>query len=161
MKTILLLAAAHLLAAAAFVRTSVHSQTTASPVGNADSIPSEHFTAGSLNGYGWTHATEKERRIYLLAYGDGVRISISAEANIDYDTRSDLNGRQIRQSRQHNCTDSGATPVAVFLPLGVRHILAVEMRRLSGPFRPICPCRLPGRPRLGLPDLLLPGTFFN
>ena len=123
MKTILLPAAALLLAAAVFVRTSVHSQTTPSPVRNADSMPSEYFTAGSLNGYWWTHATEKERRIYLLAYGDGARISISAEANIYYDTRSDLKmrvkdvfenifGRQIQRSRQRNCRDLGATPVA-------------------------------------------------
>jgi hypothetical protein len=123
MKTILLLAAALWLAAAAFVRTSVHSQTTPSPAGNADSMPIEYFTAGSLNGYWWTHATEKERRIYLLAYGDGARISISAEANIYYDTRSDLKmrvkdvfasifGRRIQQSRQHTCRDLEATPVA-------------------------------------------------
>jgi hypothetical protein len=128
MKTILLLAAALLLAVAAFVRTSVHFQTTPSPVWNADSMPSEYFTAGSLNGYWWTHATEKERRIYLLAYGDGARTSISAEANIYYDTRSELKtrvkdvfesifGRQIRQSRQHNCRDLGATPVAAFYRL--------------------------------------------
>jgi hypothetical protein len=86
-------------------------------------MPSEYFTAGSLSGYWWTHATEKERGIYLLAYGDGARISISAEANIYYDTRSDLKmrvkdvfesifGRQIRQSRQRSCRDLGATPVA-------------------------------------------------
>jgi hypothetical protein len=123
MKTILLLAAALFLAAAVFVRTSVHSQTTPSPVRDADSMPSEYFTAGSLSGYWWTHATEKERGIYLLAYGDGARISISAEANIYYDTRSDLKmrvkdvfesifGRQIRQSRQRSCRDLGATPVA-------------------------------------------------
>ena len=128
MKTILLLAAALLLLAAAFVRTSVHSQTTPSPVWNADFMPSEYFTAGSLNGYWWTHATEKERRIYLLAHGDGARMSISAEANIYYDTRSDLKmrvkdvfesifGRQIRQSRQHSCRDVGANPVAAFYRL--------------------------------------------
>ena len=124
-KTILLLAAAGLLAAAAFVPTSVHSQTTPSSVRNADSMPSEYFTAGSLNGYWWTHATEKERRIYLLAYGDGARVSISAEANIYYDTPADLKmrvkdvyesifGRQNRQSRQRRCRDLGATPVAAF-----------------------------------------------
>jgi hypothetical protein len=164
MKTILLLAAAILLAAAVFVQTSVHSQTTPSPVQNADSIPSEYFTAGSLNGYLSTHATEKERRIYLLAYGDGARISISAEANIYYETGSDLKmpvrdvfesifGRQIRQSRQHSCRDLGATPVvSVFYQLASDTYL--RLRCASGPFRPICPCRLPGRPRLGLPDLL-------
>jgi len=79
MKTILLLAAALLPAAAVFVRTSVHSQTALGPVLNLDPIPSEDFTAGSPKGYWWTHAAEKEPQIYLLA-GDGARVSISGEA---------------------------------------------------------------------------------
>ena len=123
MKTILLLAAAPLRAGAMFVRTSVHSQTAPGPVPNADPIPREDVTAGSLKGYWWTHATEKERQIYLLAYGDGARVSTSAEAKICYDTRSDLKmrvkdifesrfGRQIQRSRQRSCRDVGASPVA-------------------------------------------------
>ena len=173
MKTLLLLAAPIFLAAAVFVRTSVHSQTTPSPVRDADSILSEYFTAGSLNGYWWTHATEKERGIYLLAYGDGARISISAEANIYYDTRSDMKmrikdvfestfGRQIRQSRQRSCRDLGATPVAsASYRLASDTYCPVEMRRLSGPFRRVCRCRPPGRPPLGLPGLFSAGTSFS
>ena len=95
----------------------------AQPAHDPAFIPGLYLTAGALNGYWWTHATEKERGIYLLAYGDGARISISAEANIYYDTRSDLKmrgkdvfesifGRQIRLSRQRSCRDLGATPVA-------------------------------------------------
>lgn len=130
MKTILLLAVALLLAAAVFVRTSVHSQTAPGPVPNLDTIPSEDFTAGSPKGYWWTHAAEKEPQTYLFAYGDGARVSISAEAKIRYDPRSDLKmrvkdvfesrfGRQIQQSRQRSYLDVGASPVASVLPLGV------------------------------------------
>jgi hypothetical protein len=79
MKNILLLAAALLLAGAVFVRTSVHSQTAPGPAPDLHPIPSEDFTAGSLKGYWWTYAAEKEPQIYLLA-GDGARVSISGEA---------------------------------------------------------------------------------
>ena len=133
MKTILLLAAALLPAAAVFVRTSVHSQTAPGCVPDLDPIPSEDFTAGSPKGYWWTHAAEKEPQIYLLAHGDGARVSIPAEAKIRYDLRSDLKmrvkdvfesrfGRQIQQSRQRSCPGVGASPVAsVFYRLASDH----------------------------------------
>ena len=122
MKTILLLTGALLLAAAVFVRTSVHSQSAPGPVPSTDPIRSEDFTV-SLKGYWWTHATEKERQIYLLAYGAGARVSISAEAKICYDTRSELKMRvkdvfdsrfacQIQRSCQRSCREVGASPVA-------------------------------------------------
>ena len=124
LKAVLLLAAMLLLRAATFVRTSVHSQTGPGRVPNPDSVPSEYFTAGSLQRL-LVDSRHRKTVPDLLTRIGRQRVNLHfSRGEYYYDTRSDLKvrvknvfesifGRQIRQSRQRSCRDLGATPVAL------------------------------------------------
>jgi hypothetical protein len=93
LKAVLLLAAMLLLQAATFVRTSVHSQTGPGPVPNPDSVPSEYFTAGSLQRL-LVDSRRRKRVPDLLTRIGRQRVSLHfSRGEYYYDTRSDLKVR--------------------------------------------------------------------
>jgi hypothetical protein len=111
MKTILLLAGALLLAAAVFVRTSVHSQTAPGPVPNIDPIRSEDFTVQARSRVtGGLMSPKKSVRSTYLPTETARESPFKPRRRFFYDTRSDLKmrvkdvfdsrfGRQIGASR--------------------------------------------------------------